>query len=94
MAQVAELLRTASRFANALETVRGRQVGARLQALGRQADFLVREVKDAAEDLSTSVAVLPPHRTPTWRTRPRPAPTTAMPPSAVPPLTSTPTHRL
>ncbi|MEU9246972.1 hypothetical protein [Streptomyces sp. NPDC048385] len=68
-----ELLEIAGRFAHALETVQGRQIGGRLAALGRQVDFLTSEVREAAEDLGATVAVLPPHRTPRPRVRPRPA---------------------
>ncbi|MGW7423622.1 hypothetical protein ACWGJB_26900 [Streptomyces sp. NPDC054813] len=68
-----ELLEITGRFAHALETVQGRQIAGRLSALGRQVDFLTREVREAAEDLGAIVAVLPPHRTPRPRIRPRPA---------------------
>lgn len=72
--------------------LQGRQIAARLAALGRQVDFLTGEVHEAAEDLGATVAVLPPHRTPGPRIRPRPALDTT-PPSA-PPRTSAPTrHR-
>ncbi|KPC62659.1 hypothetical protein [Streptomyces chattanoogensis] len=64
MVRLQELLHTAGQFANALETVQGRQVAARLHALDRQLDFLTREVHSAAEDLGATVTVLPPHRTP------------------------------
>jgi hypothetical protein len=94
LVEVAELLRAAGRFAEALETIRGRRVGARLAALSRQADFLMREVEEASEDLGANFVVLPPHRTAAWRTRPRPVSTTTMPPAAVPPRASTPAHRL
>ncbi|WP_409000233.1 hypothetical protein [Streptomyces ipomoeae] len=73
LVRLQELLETTGRFAHALETVRGQQVAARLAALGRHLDFLNREVHEAAEDLGASVAVLPPHRTPRPRIRPRPA---------------------
>lgn len=81
-----ELLATSGQFARALETVQGRQIAARLSALGRQIEFLTREVEEAAEDLGATVAVLPPHRTPVLRTRPRPAVGTTPP---TPPLTIT-----
>jgi hypothetical protein len=91
MVRLQELLHTAGHFAAALETVQGRQIAARLDALGRQLDFLTREVKDAAEDLGATVAVLPPHRTPTPpRIRPRPALDTTLPPP--PPRTTAPAH--
>jgi hypothetical protein len=80
-----ELLEIASQFARALETVQGRQVAARLAALGRHVDFLTREVHEAAEELGATVAVLPPHRTPRPRLRPRPAVETTPP---VPPTRS------
>ncbi|CAM5570662.1 hypothetical protein [Streptomyces aurantiogriseus] len=73
LVRLQELLDTAGQFAQALETVRGQQIAARLAALGRQIDFLTREVHEAAEDLGATVAVLPPHRTPRPRIRPRPA---------------------
>ncbi|MER5215371.1 hypothetical protein ABT063_33700 [Streptomyces sp. NPDC002838] len=92
MVRLEELLDTAGQFAHALETVQGRQIAARLAALGRQVDFLTREVHEAAEDLGATVAVLPPHRTPRPRIRPRPALDTT-PPSA-PSRTPAPTrHR-
>ncbi|MFD5128963.1 hypothetical protein [Streptomyces olindensis] len=92
MVRLQELLETASQFAHALETVQGRQIAARLAVLGRQVGFLAREVHEAAEDLGATVAVLPPHRTPRPRIRPRPALDTT--PPAAPPLASTPTrHR-
>ncbi|MFK0136633.1 hypothetical protein [Streptomyces murinus] len=83
------LLDTAATFAYALETVQGQQIGARLGALGRQLAFLTCEVRQAAEDLDATVAVLPPHRTPNPpRSRPRPAltttPATPASPSAPP----------
>ncbi|MFJ4828820.1 hypothetical protein ACIP79_02615 [Streptomyces sp. NPDC088747] len=79
MVRLQELLETSSRFASALETVQGRQIAARLSALGRQIEFLTHEVEEAAEDLGATVAVLPPHRTPVLRIRPRPAVDTAPP---------------
>ncbi|MEU9189231.1 hypothetical protein AB0D14_32745 [Streptomyces sp. NPDC048484] len=92
MVRLQELLETSGQFAGALETVQGRQIAARLSALGRQIEFLTREVEDAAEDLGATVAVLPPHRTPVLRTRPRPAVDTT--PPAPPHLAGTPArHR-
>jgi hypothetical protein len=91
MVRLQELLETAGQFASALETVQGRQVAARLSALGRQIEFLTREVHDAAEDLGATVAVLPPHRTPVLRVRPRPAVDTT--PPTPPPRTTTARHR-
>ncbi|MET9104997.1 hypothetical protein [Streptomyces zhihengii] len=90
MVRLQELLETSAQFASALETVHGRQIAARLSALGRQIEFLAREVEDAAEDLGATVAVLPPHRTPVLRMRPRPAVDTT--PPAPPPRASTSTH--
>ncbi|MFH9957434.1 hypothetical protein ACH4OX_24925 [Streptomyces roseolus] len=87
MARLQELLETGAQFAGALETVQGRQIAARLAALGRQVEFLAREVEEAAEDLGATVAVLPPHRTPVPRFRPGPAVDTA--PPTPPPRTST-----
>ncbi|MFD7013916.1 hypothetical protein [Streptomyces sp. NPDC059928] len=80
MVRLQQLVETASQFATALETVQGRQIAARLAAVGRQIGFLTQEVHEAAEDLGATVAVLPPHRTPRPRTRPRPALDTAPPP--------------
>ncbi|WP_149182640.1 hypothetical protein [Streptomyces sp. TRM49041] len=91
MIRLQELLETAGQFASALETVQGRQIAARLTALGRQIDFLTREVHDAAEDLGATVAVLPPHRTPALRVRPRPAVDTT--PPTPPPRTTPARHR-
>ncbi|MGZ2361563.1 hypothetical protein LRE75_33610 [Streptomyces sp. 372A] len=91
MIRLQELVETSSQFANALETAQGRQVAARLSALGRQIEFLTREVQEAAEDLGATVAVLPPHRTPVLHMRPRPAVDTS--PPASPPLAGMPTHR-
>ncbi|MFD5256845.1 hypothetical protein ACFWM5_28935 [Streptomyces bobili] len=79
MVRLQELLETSGQFASALETVQGRQIAARLSALGRQIEFLTREVEEAAEDFGATVAVLPPHRTPVLRIRPRPAVDTAPP---------------
>ncbi|MFG3151404.1 hypothetical protein ACGF7W_05080 [Streptomyces sp. NPDC048219] len=90
MVRLQELLETSGQFSSALETVHGRQIAARLSALGRQVEFLAREVEDAAEDLGATVAVLPPHRTPILRMRPRPAVDTT--PPAPPPRASTSTH--
>ncbi|MEW1599419.1 hypothetical protein [Streptomyces sp. NPDC093808] len=87
MVRLQELLETSSQFAKALETAQGRQIAARLSALGRQIEFLAREVEEAAEDLGATVAVLPPHRTPVLRTRPRPAVDTT--PPTPPPRTTT-----
>ncbi|MGW4160375.1 hypothetical protein [Streptomyces sp. SS162] len=90
MARLQELLETGAQFAGALETVQGRQIAARLAALGRQVEFLTREVEEAAEDLGATVAVLPPHRTPVPRFRPGPAVDTA--PPTPPPRSSTAAH--
>ncbi|MER6082962.1 hypothetical protein [Streptomyces sp. NPDC001833] len=79
MVRLQELLETSGQFASALQTAQGRQIGARLSALGRQIEFLTREVEEAAEDLGATVAVLPPHRTPVLRARPRPAVDTTPP---------------
>ncbi|WP_256962178.1 hypothetical protein [Streptomyces sp. NRRL B-24572] len=87
MVRLQELLETGAQFAGALETVQGRQITARLAALGRQIEFLNREVEEAAEDLGATVAVLPPHRTPVPRFRPGPAVETT--PPTPPPRTST-----
>ncbi|MEU3092853.1 hypothetical protein ACWCQ0_43180 [Streptomyces massasporeus] len=92
MVRLKELLETSGQFASALETVQGRQIAARLSALGRQIEFLTREVEEAAEDLGATVAVLPPHRTPVLRVRARPAVGTT--PPTPPPRASTPArHR-
>ncbi|MGA5200584.1 hypothetical protein [Streptomyces variegatus] len=91
MVRLQELLETSGQFASALETVQGRQIAARLSVLGRQIEFLTREVEEAAEDLGATVAVLPPHRTPVLRVRPRPAVDTT--PPTPPPRASTPTRR-
>ncbi|MFD6434503.1 hypothetical protein [Streptomyces venezuelae] len=92
MVRLQELLETSGKFANALETTQGRQIAARLAALGRQIEFLTREVEAAAEDLGATVAVLPPHRTPVLRVRARPAVDTT--PPTPPPRTTTATrHR-
>ncbi|MEU9280275.1 hypothetical protein [Streptomyces sp. NPDC048341] len=92
MVRLQELVETSGQFASALETVQGRQIAARLSALGRQIEFLTREVEEAAQDLGATVAVLPPHRTPVLRVRPRPAVDTT--PPTPPPRASTPArHR-
>ncbi|WP_405884362.1 hypothetical protein OG747_40805 [Streptomyces sp. NBC_01384] len=87
MVRLQELLEISGQFASALETAQGRQIAARLSALSRQIEFLTREVEDAAEDLGATVAVLPPHRTPVLRARPRPAVDTT--PPTPPPRAST-----
>ncbi|UIX35638.1 hypothetical protein LUX31_32700 [Streptomyces sp. GQFP] len=93
MVQLAQLLDTVAEFSHALNTVQGRQIGARLETLGRQFAFLVREVHVAAEDLGATVAVLPPHRTPkSPRIRSRPALDTA--PPAPPAHPASPARRL
>ncbi|MFD9151855.1 hypothetical protein ACWGSE_04205 [Streptomyces diastaticus] len=92
MVRLQELLETSSQFASALKTVQGRQIAARLSALGRQIEFLTREVEEAAEDLGATVAVLPPHRTPVLRARPRPAVDTT-PPTPPPRASTTARHR-
>ncbi|CAM5716955.1 MFS transporter OS=Streptomyces microflavus OX=1919 GN=Smic_08440 PE=4 SV=1 [Streptomyces microflavus] len=92
MVRLQELVETSAQFASALETVQGRQVAGRLSALSRQIEFLTREVHEAAEDLGATVAVLPPHRTPVLRVRPRPSVDTS--PPVPPPLAGTPArHR-
>ncbi|MGW5868259.1 hypothetical protein ACWFRJ_39640 [Streptomyces sp. NPDC055239] len=91
MVRLQELLETSGQFASALETVQGRQIAARLSALGRQIDFLTREVEAAAEDLGATVAVLPPHRTPVLHIRPRPAVDTT--PPTPPPRATAPARR-
>ncbi|WP_413100237.1 hypothetical protein [Streptomyces sp. Inha503] len=90
MVRLQELLETSGQFASALETAQGRQIAARLSALGRQIEFLTREIEETAEDLGATVAVLPPHRTPVPRVRPRPAVDTT--PPTPPPRASTPAH--
>ncbi|MET9956221.1 hypothetical protein ABZ135_32405 [Streptomyces sp. NPDC006339] len=92
MVRLQELLETGAQFAEALETVQGRQIAARLAALGRQIEFLTREVEEAAEDLGATVAVLPPHRTPVPRVRPRPAVDTT-PPTPAPRTSTAARHR-
>ncbi|KPI01983.1 hypothetical protein ACFZDP_50575 [Streptomyces mirabilis] len=92
MVRLQELLETGSQFASALENVQGRQIAARLSALGRQIEFLTREVEEAAKDLGATVAVLPPHRTPVLRARPRPAVDTT-PPTPPPRASTTARHR-
>ncbi|MEV7795556.1 hypothetical protein AB0O68_26730 [Streptomyces sp. NPDC087512] len=92
MVRLQELLETSGQFASALETVQGRQIAARLAALSRQIEFLTRELEEAAEDLGATVAVLPPHRTPVLRTRPRPAVDTT-PPTPPPRASTTARHR-
>ncbi|MER7684466.1 hypothetical protein [Streptomyces sp. NPDC097610] len=92
MVRLQELLETSGQFASALETVQGRQIAARLSALGRQIEFLTREVEEAAEDLGATVAVLPPHRTPVLRARPGPAVDTT-PPTPPPRVSTTVRHR-
>ncbi|MFF7050104.1 hypothetical protein ACFY94_17265 [Streptomyces griseorubiginosus] len=87
MVRLQELLAISGQFASALETAHGRQIAARLSALSRQIEFLTREVEEAAEDLGATVAVLPPHRTPVLRARPRPAVDTTAP--TPPPRAST-----
>ncbi|MEU7162412.1 hypothetical protein [Streptomyces chrestomyceticus] len=92
MVRLQHVLSTAAKFSYALESAQGRQVGARLDALERQLDFLVHEVHDAAEDLGATVAVLPPHRAPKPpRIRPRPALETT--PAPAPPQRTTTTAR-
>ncbi|MFH9038172.1 hypothetical protein ACH4FA_02180 [Streptomyces sp. NPDC017966] len=91
MVRLQELLEMSGQFASALETAQGRQIAARLSALGRQIEFLTREVEEAAEDLGATVAVLPPHRTPVLRVRPRPAVNTT--PPTPPPRTTTTTRQ-
>ncbi|MEU5362309.1 hypothetical protein ABZ354_02165 [Streptomyces sp. NPDC005925] len=92
MVRLQELLETSSQFASALETVQGRQIATRLSALGRQIEFLTREVEEVAEDLGATVAVLPPHRTAVLRARPRPAVDTT-PPTPPPRASTTARHR-
>ncbi|MFJ4973247.1 hypothetical protein [Streptomyces sp. NPDC088755] len=92
MVRLQKLVETGAQFASALETVQGQQIAARLSALGRQIEFLTGEIEEAAEDLGATVAVLPPHRTPVLRVRPRPAVDTS--PPVPPPLAGTPArHR-
>jgi hypothetical protein len=82
-------------FAQALETVHGRQIADRLTVLSRQLASLTSDVQKVAEELDTTVAVLPPHRThaPTAVTRPQAAlPTTA--PAMARPRVDTSAHRL
>ncbi|MFF0740597.1 hypothetical protein ACFYVL_09360 [Streptomyces sp. NPDC004111] len=81
LVRLQELLHTAGQAAAALETVQGQQISGRLSMLARQLGLLTDEVQVAAEDLGATVAVLPPHRTPLPRARPRPAVDTAPPPS-------------
>lgn len=90
MVRLQELVETSAQFANALETVQGSQVAGRLSALSRQIEVLTREIEEAAEDLGATVAVLPPHRTPVLRVRPRPAVDTS--PPVLPPLAGRPAH--
>ncbi|AUH40524.1 hypothetical protein [Streptomyces sp. CMB-StM0423] len=81
---------TASQFAAALQTARGREIAARLAAAGRQLGFLTGEVREAAEDLAATVAVLPPHRTPQPHLGQRPAVQTTAPAAPAPASTPAP----
>lgn len=92
MIRLQELLETAGKFAGALETVQGQQIAARLSALGRQVDFLTREVHEVAEDLGATVAVLPPHRAPVLPRGPRAA-VDATPPTPPPRAATIARHR-
>jgi hypothetical protein len=92
MVRLEHLLDAAADFSHALDTVRGHQIGARIDALVRRLAFLVREAHEAAEDLGATVAVLPPHRTPKPpRIRQRPALDTT--PPTPPPRTASPARR-
>ncbi|MYQ82584.1 MULTISPECIES: hypothetical protein [unclassified Streptomyces] len=92
MTHLRQLLYEAAGFSRALESVQGQRLGARLDALGRQLEFLASEVNETAEDLGATVAVLPPHRVPKPpRIRPRPALETTPPPA--PPQHTTATAR-
>ncbi|MFB7630512.1 hypothetical protein ACFC0M_06125 [Streptomyces sp. NPDC056149] len=88
MVRLQELVREASQFSHALETAQGQHIAARLAVVSRQLEFLTGEVKQAAEDLGATIAVLPPYRTPTPpRIRPRPAVDTT--PASAPPRSAT-----
>ncbi|MFI1013105.1 hypothetical protein [Streptomyces sp. NPDC020965] len=89
-----EFVSVCAEFAQALGTQHAQRVAGRLGALSRQFAVLTAELRDAGDDLSSTVAVLPPHRTPLAHRPPgtgHPAIPTTLPGTA--PLATTPAHR-
>ncbi|MFD3910060.1 hypothetical protein [Streptomyces sp. NPDC058603] len=82
LARMGELISTAAEFAEAMETRQGHRTAARLTVIGRQLALLTGELREAGEELSAAVGVLPPHRAPRPRflTTPHPPALTTTPP--------------
>ncbi|MEU3599303.1 hypothetical protein ABZ714_11305 [Streptomyces sp. NPDC006798] len=93
LVRLEEFVSVCAEFAQALGTQHAQRVAGRLSALSRQFAVLTTELRDAGDDLSSTVAVLPPHRTPLPQRPPgndHPATPTTLP--TAPPAT-TPAHR-
>ncbi|MGW5679748.1 hypothetical protein ACWEV4_32510 [Streptomyces sp. NPDC003860] len=94
LVRLEEFVSVCAEFAHALGTQHAQRVAGRLGALSRQFAVLTAELREAGDDLGSTVAVLPPHRTPLPHRLPgtgHPAiPTTLR--GAAPPAT-TPAHR-
>ncbi|MFJ9033624.1 hypothetical protein ACIRQP_35000 [Streptomyces sp. NPDC102274] len=84
LARMGELISTAAQFAEATETRQGHRTGARLSVIAQQLRLLTGELRQAGEELSAAVGVLPPHRAPRPRFLTAPA-TPAL--TTTPPLT-------
>ncbi|MFF8958632.1 hypothetical protein [Streptomyces sp. NPDC014894] len=94
LVRLEEFVSVCAEFAQALGTQHAQRVAGRLSALSRQFGALTTELAAAGDDLVSTVAVLPPHRTPRPHRHPgpgHPAISTALPATA-PPITA-PAHR-
>ncbi|MEU5162302.1 hypothetical protein AB0G74_22225 [Streptomyces sp. NPDC020875] len=94
LVRLEEFVSVCAEFAQALGTQHAQRVAGRLGALSRQFAVLTAELREAGDDLSSTVAVLPPHRTRHAHRPPgtgHPATPTTLP-VAAPPATM-PAHR-
>ncbi|AZK97039.1 MULTISPECIES: hypothetical protein [Streptomyces] len=88
LVQLEEFVTLCAEFAQALDTRHAQRVAGRLGALAHQISALTAELKDAGEDLASTVAVLPPHHTPApHRLGPGQRPLTTTLPATAPPAT-------
>ncbi|MFJ7423365.1 hypothetical protein ACIQXD_32885 [Streptomyces uncialis] len=90
LVRLEEFVSVCAEFAQALGTQHAQRVAGRLGALSRQFAVLTAELREAGDDLSSTVAVLPPHRTPLAHRPPglgHPAIPTTLPVTAPPATT-------
>lgn len=93
LVRLEEFVSICAQFAQALGTQHAQRVAGRLSALASQFGALTAELREAGEDRGSTVAVLPPHRTPLPHHLPGTGPPTI--PTTIPataPPANTPAH--